>query len=364
MNPPAGDFSVLGFFPDGEMDAGGWPPVSIAAGAQIHGFVVPLERRLTLLAPIAGATVAASPTLTWNATPAATNYRVWVIDAGTTEMMMDQATTSTSVQIPASLKPGVYQWVVNGLNARGDLVATGEETFTVGNAGATTTPTSGTQGAAGDEGYGLPPSCQPRSGQAAVYSDRQHGFCFLYPANFREDAIDPGQINVTGVIAGPALDSSPDPLRATLLLEIVLDDNQDLKAAVEELTREFQGQPGVSITEKPFDLGGVPAALLEGVPGRGGSKDVVAVQNGFRFRLLFMPDPKQGFPAVEPDMQSLFDAVTQSFTFFNPEVTESQGPAAKPGVMPRLPDQDRAFEHARRSIGKAAGNRSAHCSTG
>ena len=66
-NPPRGDFSVLGFFADGEMDAGGWPPVSIAPDQEITGFVVPLERRLTLLSPIAGSVTSTSPALNWNA---------------------------------------------------------------------------------------------------------------------------------------------------------------------------------------------------------------------------------------------------------------------------------------------------------
>lgn len=141
-DPPAGDFSVIGFFPDGEMDAGGWPPVSIAPGQAIQGFIVPLERRLTLLAPIADATTGATPALSWVASPEATSYRVWVIDAGTTEILLDETATGTSVQVTKDLKPGEYQWVVNGLNAAGELVATAEETFRVQSQGAAESPTA------------------------------------------------------------------------------------------------------------------------------------------------------------------------------------------------------------------------------
>jgi hypothetical protein len=55
---------------------------------------------------------------------------------------VDQATTGTSVPVTKDLEPGEYQWVVNGLNAGGELVATGEETFTVKNPGATESPTA------------------------------------------------------------------------------------------------------------------------------------------------------------------------------------------------------------------------------
>ncbi len=355
-SPPAGDFSVLGLFPDGEMDAGGWPPVSIAPGQEITGFVVPLERRLTLLSPIADAPVAPSPALTWKASPEATHYRVWVIDAGTTAMMLDQETTGTSIALSKSLKPGMYQWVVNGLNPKGDMVATASETFVVRapSTSATGVPTAPATPAATSEADGLPPPCQPRTEQTAVYADRALGFCFLYPSGFEKNPYDAGQINVVGLVAGPALDSSADPLRATVLLEVIPSASPDLAAAVTEITREFQGQPGVTIKQQPIDLGGVPAVLLTGVPGRGGSRDVVAVQNGLRYRLLFMPEP-QMFPKAAPDFQALYDAVTQSFTFFQPAVTESEGPNSGPGGMPRLPDDERAFDGAREALAQRLG---------
>jgi hypothetical protein len=354
-NPPVGDFSVVGFFADGEVDAGGWPPVSIASGQEITGFLVPLERRLVLLQPIAGVATSSTPTLSWRAAENVASYRVWVIDAGTTEMLLDQTTTGTTVVVPAALKAGDYQWVVNGLNAGGDLVATAEETFTVRAAAAEATPGTAGTDAGGDEAAGLPPSCQPRAGVTALYSDREHGFCFLYPANFEKNPYDAGQSNVVGVVAGPKLDASPEPLRATLLLEVVATQNPDLQAAVADVTREFQGQAGIQIEARPFDLAGVPAALLLGMPGRGGSRDVVAVQNGLRYRLLFTPDPDQGFPQVANDMQALFDTVTGSFTFLPPAVIEGQGLVNRPGNMPRLPDDERAFAGARAALARRLG---------
>lgn len=351
-NPPAGDFSVIGLFPDGEIDAGGWPPVSIAPGQEITGFVVPLERRLTLLSPIAGAPTSAAPMLSWRTSDEAARYRVWLIDAGTTELLLDQTTTGAGLLVPKSLEPGVYQWVVNGLNNTGEVVATGEETFAVSGPGGESTVAPATPGEV-DEAAGLPPSCQPRAGETAVYSDREHGFCFLYPASFEKDAFDPGQINVVGVVAGPPLDSSPDPLRATLLIEVVPASSPDLEAAVGDIMRAFEGQAGVTIKQTSIDLGGTPAVLLQGVPGRGGSRDVVTVQNGLRYRFLFMPEP-QGFPQVARDFQALFDAVTQSMTFLPPEAAAGQATPTGAG-MPRLPDRDRAFEGAREALAKRLG---------
>jgi hypothetical protein len=167
--------------------------------------------------------------------------------------------------------------------------------------------------AAPGDANGLPPPCQPVQGEFAAFGDEQRGFCFRYPEKFQA-VIPEGTIDAVGSVVGPALDASPDPLRATLMIVAVSAAGQDLKTATQDVLDEFKGMPGVSIRQRPFDLGGVPAVLLEGVPGRGGSRDIVAVQNGYRLRLLFMPDPS-GFPQVKSDLDALFDAVTESFTF-------------------------------------------------
>jgi hypothetical protein len=348
-NPPVGDWSVVGFFPDGEVDAGGWPPVSIAEGQAVLGFVVPLERKLILLAPIAGQAASETPTLSWQPATDAVSYRVWVIDAGTTEMALDQATSATSVVVPSALAPTTYQWVVNALDAAGELVATGSETFQVGGAASATPALPGPA-----DVNGLPPSCQPRAGEFAAFGDATSGFCFRYPEAFQA-IIPEGIVNAVGMVVGPALDASADPLRAALVIEAVPSEGLDLKTVVGELLREFEGQPGIAIRQRPFDLGGVPAVLLEGVPGRGGSRDIVAVQNGIRYRLLFMPDPA-GFPQVKADLERLFDAVTQSFTFLIiPAEAGSAGQTTQPGTMPRLPDDERAFAGARAALATRLG---------
>jgi hypothetical protein len=151
------------------------------------------------------------------------------------------------------------------------------------------------------------------------------------------------------MVVGPALDASADPLRATLVIDATPAEGLDLKAVTEALLDEYEGMAGVTIRQRPFDLGGAPAVLLEGVPGRGGSRDIVAVQGDTRYRLLFMPDPA-GFPLAAPDIEELFSAVTQSFTFLLPPEDVSQ-----PQTMPRLPDRDRAFAAARAALATLLG---------
>jgi hypothetical protein len=342
-DPPAGDWSVVGFFPDGEIDAGGWPPVSIAPGQAVLDFVVALERNINLLEPIGGVVVSDAPLFAWQPAPGAASYRVWVLDAGTTELVVDETTTATTLA-PGALPAGrPYQWVVNALDAAGEDIATASETFQVG-ASSAATPSLPTAA----DANGLPPSCQPRAGEFAAFSSEDNTFCFLYPERFQA-VIPEGTIDAVGMVVGPALDASPDPLRAILVIEARPAEELDLAAATAALLEEFEGMPGVTLRQRPFELGGAPAVLLEGVPGRGGSRDILTVRDGVRLRLLFMPDPAV-FPTVQPDLDALFATVTQSFTFL-----AAPGGASQHGAMPRLPDRDRAFAAARAALAARLG---------
>lgn len=120
-NPPLGDFSVVGIFPDGEVDSGGWPAVVIEPGQEITDVVVPLERALILVSPTSGEVVDASPTLVWQAADGATQYSLWVVHAGTTELMVNQVVPDSTVTITRTLEAATYTWVVNALNAAGDI---------------------------------------------------------------------------------------------------------------------------------------------------------------------------------------------------------------------------------------------------
>ncbi len=143
-NPPAGDFSVIGVFPDGEEDQGGWPPVTIAPGQSITDLVVPLERALTLVEPAADCLTNAVPVLRWApfaGVKPTDGYRVLLIDAGTTELLLDQTLSQTELAAPV-LSPGrSYTWVVNAYGPNDILLAAGERAFTVASDACAPTPT-------------------------------------------------------------------------------------------------------------------------------------------------------------------------------------------------------------------------------
>ncbi len=85
------------------------------------------------------------------------------------------------------------------------------------------------------------------------------------------------------VLYGPALDTSPDPLRASLTFEVeVAARDKNLTLIVDAYMGQFAKLPVPPIQRTTIQFGGEPAEVLEGVPGRGGSRD--ALKSSVKFR--------------------------------------------------------------------------------
>ncbi len=155
----------------------------------------------------------------------------------------------------------------------------------------------------------VPDRCRVEGWQLHV--SVKDGYCFAYPAFFRPGEFSAGQPGVFG----PPLDESPESLQAKLAIEVKpVPEGSGLTDVVDALIMEFAALPLPAITRVPFELGGEPAQLLEVVPGREGSRDVLAIHDDTLYRLLFMPSTRD-FPEAQPDVEALFEAVTASFAF-------------------------------------------------
>jgi hypothetical protein len=132
QNVPTGDYVMCGLFPEGVQERSTCTPVHIEAGQDVAGIDVMLLRTVTTVAPLVDAQVVALPTLSWQSFPGAAQYEIFVIDAGTTELLHRESVADTHFTVTAPLKPGrTYDWVVNAIAADGGLLADGESRFVV-----------------------------------------------------------------------------------------------------------------------------------------------------------------------------------------------------------------------------------------
>jgi hypothetical protein len=132
QNVPTGDYVMCGLFPEGVQERSTCTPVHIEAGQDVAGIDVMLLRTVSTIAPSANAQVVALPTLSWQSFPNAAQYEVFVIDAGTTELLVHEFVADTHFTVTAPLIAGrTYDWVVNAVAADGGLLADGESRFVV-----------------------------------------------------------------------------------------------------------------------------------------------------------------------------------------------------------------------------------------
>jgi hypothetical protein len=132
QNIPTGDYVVCGLFPEGVQERSTCTPAHIEAGQDRPGIDVLLLRTVQLVSPEPEAQVSATPTLIWQSFPEAVQYEVFVIDAGTTELLYREFVTDTQFPITTPLQAGrSYDWVVNAFTADGGLLADNDIRFVV-----------------------------------------------------------------------------------------------------------------------------------------------------------------------------------------------------------------------------------------
>jgi hypothetical protein len=118
---PAGEWSVVALWPEGELSAGGTPVVTVTEDQGVNDVVVRLERAMTLLEPDLSQPGGASPTIRWESIPDIDVYRVLLIDMGTTEAVVEEMIEGDSLIVAEGLlQPSrSYTLVISGMNADG-----------------------------------------------------------------------------------------------------------------------------------------------------------------------------------------------------------------------------------------------------
>lgn len=145
-------------------------------------------------------------------------------------------------------------------------------------------------------------------GTSLVYSP-EDGYCFAYPVRFHRTD-ERGSI----AIYGPAYGRGPEPLYASLNIEIsLLSEGQNLDGIVNDFL-EGLGDVPMPHTRLAINVAGLPALMLEVVPGMLGSRDVFFIHNQQLFHLTFWPAPSL-VSDTAADVEDLFRTVIASWSF-------------------------------------------------
>jgi hypothetical protein len=161
----------------------------------------------------------------------------------------------------------------------------------------------------GGGAFTLPASCVPADQSLAPYVDPGGRYCLLFPNSFRIGDVTMDRAN----FYGPPLDQSIEPLFAMLAIQVAGPaEGRGLTEVVDAYVAENGlGQP---VTRRAITLGGEPAEVVEGLPGRLLYWQAFVVHGGLVYHLTLSPkDP--AVPQTEPDAQAAWQALEASFAF-------------------------------------------------
>jgi len=162
-----------------------------------------------------------------------------------------------------------------------------------------------TSGAGGGK---LPEKCAPTSEANAAYASTTGRYCFQYLARFKLSETAPGSV----VLSGPALGEGPESIEASLSVQTL--GPAKGRTASQLADAELALSPGVEVARSSSTLGGEPAEVMEGLPGRTNSRQLFVVYADTGYRLILQP-VDEAFPQATGDVQAVWDSVTSSFTF-------------------------------------------------
>jgi hypothetical protein len=156
----------------------------------------------------------------------------------------------------------------------------------------------------------IPASCTPWDDGLAVYFNLSNGYCLLYPERFRVGDVYPWMVN----FYGPPLDQSLEPVQAGFSIQARQSaSGQTLEQVVTHYIKSEVGDT-LPVSRSRITLGGEAAEVIEGLPGRTGNRHVLLIYQDVVYHLVLYP-VDNAFPQAKPDVEAIWQAATESFTF-------------------------------------------------
>jgi hypothetical protein len=134
--------------------------------------------------------------------------------------------------------------------------------------------------------------CPTATSDTKLLTNIEDGYCLLYPAE--ASAKEPGW-----VVFNPTSGLSDVPGEAWLNIQVQDAEGQTVQDAVgifvaqqsahEIMNSEGSGFTGLNINIKEVQVDGIPAFVIDGLPGLDSNRIVVLVQNDHLYTLTFMP---------------------------------------------------------------------------
>jgi hypothetical protein len=161
-------------------------------------------------------------------------------------------------------------------------------------------------------------SCPESTADTQLLTDAAHGYCLLYPAEYKVER--PNENEVALVFGG--LLSAGDP---RVYINVQDAAGRSVAEVADQIAVDYS-IPGEERTPTATTVAGVEAFVIDKLPGQDMNRRVVFIHNGQLFDLTFLP-ADETLGEVFSRMETLYQTVLDSFTF----MSEAEMAAAESG---------------------------------
>jgi hypothetical protein len=156
------------------------------------------------------------------------------------------------------------------------------------------------------------PPADPVEGRA-VYTNTQAGYCLAYPTEAAIDEQVSSQPTFLGKVANFKIERSLYDVGMSIDVRHV-PEGVTLEEQVNAFLQQFDGQDLSGLIRTKDQLGGEPAEVIEGLPGRQGVRELFALHAG-RLYHLTVKTSSLDYQQADGDKEFLYDTLKSSLTF-------------------------------------------------
>jgi hypothetical protein len=149
--------------------------------------------------------------------------------------------------------------------------------------------------------------CPPIEQGRSPYVNVPYGYCLQYPSHYRQQ-YNFAQ-NMVLFISPPVDPTIPEPLQVLLMVSTSEANGRSLEQVIADTLADLEG---LDIEQSQTTIGGQPAVIMLGLPGRDAGRDLIVVHNDTVYYLRVDP---LGFPEIAEDLDAAWNMVLESFTF-------------------------------------------------
>jgi hypothetical protein len=216
--------------------------------------------------------------------------------------------------------------VLSACNAAGGTpanpdVLTQEPVATLDPGQPTPVPATGETPVAGVE------ACPAEQPGQKLFVNEASGYCFLYPDTFTANTEQAYQADVNIVGQPLAGDTSMEPALAFMTVNTIAKPGAAAGITLDQYFAEaiasLGGDLASQVTSEPATIGGQPAIFAKGPFGRGSGREAFVIANNTIYVIFNDPVDLVSIPEIQADSDLVWNTVTQSMTFFTPQVVDS-----------------------------------------